>query len=783
MYVGILNTNSELTFTRPDSKIPFLPDENSSNERKWNWNSLLDSELDINAELEYESYVGAVSIKLPTDSVKSVCVLVDGVKCATKNTDSDGCLGGEITLSVGTRGKRITVRLECNFQDVSFLDTDLEILGYREDGNPYIYPTPKSVKFLDGYEKIGNVIAKNSTNDEKFAADYLKEELAYLNQGTSKNGILTVLEVDASFERERYTIEYSQEALTLRSGSRIGLLYAIDTLIKTVGENGFRRAAVDDSPTKPLRGFHLGLPHRDRMNFAKKLFKYVLLPMRYNVIFLEFAGGMRFDKHPEISEGWLRAAENAKKGLQPFMPHADKVSNYSLLEKEEVKDLVAYVKELGFELIPEVQSLAHVQYITYAHPEIAEIEEKKIEVDTRTEGDMRPDIFYAHSYCPSNEKSYEIIHDIIDEILEVTNPSTYVHMGHDEVYQIGLCKRCRTKSPAELYARHVNDVHAYLKARGLKMMLWSDMLHPAPVTNYLTYDAANMIPKDIVMLDFIWYFNLDRNIEDNLLNKGFKVAAGNLYSSHYPRYKERIFKDGMIGGEVSTWVIADEEIFAESGKLWDAMYLSQMLWRPELYDERNRRAYTDLIAKNIQPQTREKVRDNRNTVARTPVSLTVIGENHTVPSVLKCALPNVVIAEGIISSPSEKYEKLFFEHATVNAAPKFMYKKHQPIGEYVITFEDGSEQRELMRYGNQAMRYDIPYATPKPHQFYRHFGYIGTWFSDPTTQIKAAGKDIIFLTTPIDVKYPEKKITKIEFIKDESDYTTLMLASLKGCKS
>ena len=783
MYIGLLHPKKGLTFTRPNSSIPFLPNEENSTEKKWNWNSLLDSELDINAELECRSYIGAISIKLLPDSIKSICVLVDGIKSAAKNTDADNLIGGEITLPVGANGKSITVRLECNFQDVTFSDADLEIIGYHEDGDPYIYPTPKSVKFLEGYEKIDNVVAKHGTSDEIFAANHLKEELALLDSALSDNGITAVIEKDDTLERERYTIEYSRGTVTLRSGSRIGLLYAIDTLIKTVGDAGFRKVSVDDAPAKQLRGFHLGLPHRDRMDFAKKLFRYVLLPMRYNVIFLEFAGGMRFDKHPEISEGWLRAAENAKKGLQPFMPHSDKVSNYSLLEKNEVRDLVSYVKELGFELIPEVQSLAHVQYITYAHPEIAELEDKKIEVDTRSEGDTRPDIFYAHSYCPSNEKSYEIIHDIIDEILEVTNPSSYVHMGHDEVYQIGLCKRCRDKSPAELYARHVNDVYSYLKARGLKMMLWSDMLHPAPVTNYLTFDAINMIPKDIVMLDFIWYFNLDRNIEDNLLAKGFKVAAGNLYSSHYPRYKSRILKDGMVGGEVSTWVIADEEIFAENGKLWDAMYLSEMLWRSELYDERNRRAYTDLISKHIQPATRDRIREKQISRKNATVSINVIGENHNVPTEIKNYLPDTVIADGRIATPNEKYTRILFEHATVNAAPKIPLKKHHAIGEYVITFDDGSEQRESVKYGSHAMRYDIPYAEPKPHPFYRHSGYVGTWFSDPATHIKVGGRDILFLTTPIDVIYPNKKIVKIEFVKDKGDYTTLMLASLKGYNS
>ena len=90
------------------------------------------------------------------------------------------------------------------------------------------------------------------------------------------------------------------------------------------------------------------------------------------------------------------------------------------------------------------------------------------------------------------------------------------------------------------------------------MMIWGDMLQP--VTKYLTPPAVDLIPKDIVLLDFIWYFHLDKDIEDHLLERGFKVIMGNMYSSHYPRYEARRSKKGILGAEVSTWARAESPL-------------------------------------------------------------------------------------------------------------------------------------------------------------------------------------------------------------------------------
>ena len=130
-------------------------------------------------------------------------------------------------------------------------------------------------------------------------------------------------------------------------------------------------------------------------------------------------------------------------GLVPELPFA-RCGGADVLEHEEVAALVDFAREYGIETIPEIQSLSHVQYITIAHPEIAELDEsvKDVAMDTRST-DQPPSTFYHHSYCPSHPKSYEIIFDLIDEIVEVCRPKKYVHMGHDELYQMCLCPRCK----------------------------------------------------------------------------------------------------------------------------------------------------------------------------------------------------------------------------------------------------------------------------------------------------------------------------------------------------
>ncbi len=61
------------------------------------------------------------------------------------------------------------------------------------------------------------------------------------------------------------------------------------------------------------------------------------------------------------------------------------------------------------------------------------------------------------------------------------------------------------------------------------MMIWGDMLQPLWWYN----SPKAEIPKDIVLLDFVWYFRPDEDTEDRLLARGFKVIMGMLYTCFF----------------------------------------------------------------------------------------------------------------------------------------------------------------------------------------------------------------------------------------------------------
>jgi len=342
---------------------------------------------------------------------------------------------------------------------------------------------------------------------------------------------------------------------------------------------------------------------------------------------------------------------------------------------------------------------------------------------------------------------------------------------------------CRKFHPADLFANHVTALHSYLAKKGLKTMMWSDMLHPAPITDYLTHAAIEKLPKDIIMLDFIWYFHPERDIEDTLLKAGFKVAVGNLYSSHYTRFKERMQKAAMIGGEVSTWIVTDEETFGRWGKLWDIMYLSEMLWNTEGYEESNRKTYNNILTKHIQPAIRDKLRRKFRPDGYNEVRLSIGGRKADLPEEITKLFPDAIIADSAEITADGKFERIVFEHATLNAAPKIVWQPSFEVGEYTVEYADGNCTPVKVLYSENVMCYKSAYAIPKHQQYYRHFGYVGTWFSDPIYEGKnESGEDITVAGFVWENPHPEKRIIKITYKSHKEDYCRLVIFGARGLK-
>lgn len=49
------------------------------------------------------------------------------------------------------------------------------------------------------------------------------------------------------------------------------------------------------------------------------------------------------------------------------------------------------------------------------------------------------------SICPSHNSTFSILTGMLDEIIKAHPKIRYIHLGCDEVYHKGLCKKCQEK--------------------------------------------------------------------------------------------------------------------------------------------------------------------------------------------------------------------------------------------------------------------------------------------------------------------------------------------------
>nr|MBQ4319757.1 family 20 glycosylhydrolase [Clostridia bacterium] len=477
MYIGSLNKYLKgYEYYKRGTKIVLAPDaKNAENDNIFDGGNvtfaqlnMLNTGFDLHVELTEECFVDSVVLSDCTGYKTCEVYVAEGasLRCVARADKGTNPVAGVYT-------DKLIIRFQADWAPIAVKNITVTGAIYDELN---LYPQPASVSFDsgDGFDltKACSILCDTSDEDSVFAAEYLKERLA------KEHGVeleikplgnmfrsAVIIKKDISIAAENYRVRSMPHILSAMAGDRLGLLHAAVTILNAIRDKVVRPLTVNDHPYMPFRGAHFGLPRREQIPFFKTLIKELLVPMHYNTLFIEVAGGMKYDSHPEITEAWNKRQDEFEAGRATQLDHAGMVCGGRSLEKDEVRDIVNYAKSFGIEVIPEIQSLSHVQYITNAHPEIGEVTfvEKQDAADEFAAADIRAETKVAHCFCAADPRSYEILFDIAEEVIEVFQPKRYVHMGHDEVYEIGVCERCRDRDPAELLAEDINKIHDWLK--------------------------------------------------------------------------------------------------------------------------------------------------------------------------------------------------------------------------------------------------------------------------------------------------------------------------------
>ncbi|MBR6372771.1 MAG: hypothetical protein IKS20_06280, partial [Victivallales bacterium] len=154
-------------------------------------------------------------------------------------------------------------------------------------------------------------------------------------------------------------------------------------------------------------GLKLMLPAKDSFNDFRKVIQ-LASEYGYSFVMLELGGAMEYKSHPEINQGWREYAAFMNEypgktleiqngfGWSKNSIHAENGGG-AVLSQEEIKELIGICSEAALEIIPEMPSLSHSDYILTKHPEMAEINDDP----------------YPDTACPSNKEYQRLIRELL----------------------------------------------------------------------------------------------------------------------------------------------------------------------------------------------------------------------------------------------------------------------------------------------------------------------------------------------------------------------------------
>lgn len=276
-----------------------------------------------------------------------------------------------------------------------------------------------------------------------------------------RDGIAPAIElVRAGEAGDAYRIEVRPTGVRIEGSGPAGLRYAVETLLQLGDARGtLPLCSIDDAPAFAKRGILLDVS-RGKVPTLETLCGLVDLcaRLKLNVLMLYVEHTFRFRRHPKIGEG------------------------ASPLDAETLRALDAHAAAQHVELVPNLQSLGHMEHILKhdAYRDLAE-------TDARW------------TLACAEPRSYALLADLYDEYLPNFRSPLFC-ADCDEPWDLG---RGRSKALAEalgpggLLLDHVRKIGTLAASHGRRLMIWADFVHAHP-------ERIPEFDRDVIFLDW-WY--------------------------------------------------------------------------------------------------------------------------------------------------------------------------------------------------------------------------------------------------------------------------------------
>jgi len=196
-------------------------------------------------------------------------------------------------------------------------------------------------------------------------------------------------------------------------------------------------------------------------------------------------------------------------GCRMVFPRRPELASPGAFTAEEMKALVERARDLGIEVIPEIEALGHTRYITQ-HEKYTDLAEPV------PRGGF-------NAICPTHPETRAVIGDLLADAADIFTADT-IHVGLDEV-RFGECPRCGPRASEDRFVGHALWIHETVRALGKRSAMWGDHM--------LTSERiADAMPRDVLVFDWHYEARVDPGTIEFFLDRGFEVVEAPAAVAH-----------------------------------------------------------------------------------------------------------------------------------------------------------------------------------------------------------------------------------------------------------
>lgn len=378
-----------------------------------------------------------------------------------------------------------------------------DLLGEAENMLPLI-PYPANLTRNEGTFNLKQLTAITTPAGDEAVARYAQEFATQLektsgikvpvNPTTAATSL--VMTKDATLAHEAYKLTVSEAGINIAAADSTGFFYAIQTLKQLMPHAIYNRSgastAIDwtvpcveiaDQPQLGHRGYMLDVARHFFSKTEVKRILDIMATYKMNRFHWHLTDdqGWRIDipEYPKLAQvGAVRKGSFVNAGGSSKFFDDTEYGRGMYYTLDDLREIVAYAKNLNIEIIPEIDLPGHMVAAVAAYPEFSCDPTKKYEV--RIDGGISKDVLNI-----GKDETIDFLKCVLGHMAEIF-PYKYIHLGGDECptdqwsHNADCLKRVKDEGLAgvnELQSWLVEKLGLYLKEKYNKdIICWDELL-------------------------------------------------------------------------------------------------------------------------------------------------------------------------------------------------------------------------------------------------------------------------------------------------------------------